>query len=437
MSPQQTGSLIVFEVLGVVALLEMTVSCYVLVEWRVLRQRRAGAVQASLLLAATTLIGWLMGLVIRARVKDWSAPTFLLRVETPPSVAVVACLLVIMAFMLLHLALQLRQARLRRITPDSVKAALDALPDGICLALPNGHPLLVNAEMDALAHDALGMPMGDEALLWRRLSTGTCQPGWTARSERGRQQEMRVLLTSPEGRTWELRRNPLTLEGAEVVETVATDVSDEQALAAELARRNEQLLEINQRLRDYGADLMRLTREEEILAAKILVHDEVGRALVALRAFEQQSEEMRDRAALLGLWQGVTTLLQSASAADEQADAWEQLSRAAQAVDVRLVLDGTLPADASVCELIVTLAHECLNNAVRHAGAHEVHVQVRQEGQATLVEITNDGTPPEAPAQETGGLANLRTLVERAGGTMKVQWLPHFAVVVRLVSEVG
>ena len=114
-------------------------------------------------------------------------------------------------------------------------------------------------------------------------------------------------------------------------------------------------------------------------------------------------------------------------------DDWELLCQAAEAIDVRLRLEGELP-DGPERSLVIALVHECLNNAVRHGEAHEVLVQtIRREG-AWQVDVTNDGAVPETPVGLQGGLKNIRTAVERSGGTLDVAWTPRVTVTARLTQ---
>jgi signal transduction histidine kinase len=62
-------------------------------------------------------------------------------------------------------------------------------------------------------------------------------------------------------------------------------------------------------------------------------------------------------------------------------------------------------------------------------------VELRREDGELVVRVTNDGAVPESPHDETGGLANLRTAIERANGTMLVEWTPSFALTARLTEE--
>lgn len=420
--------------LGLLTLLAIIGAVYALVELYALRRGRVRMLFAGLMLAGLIGLAWSLILVSRSwKVRGWTSVGLAVLVSrTPPRV--LTALLVLVGAAELALVAHFRAIRRSRLTPDSVKEALDALPDGVCFSRVDGFPLLINAQMERLSHDVLGASVGDVRTLWKGLTerAGQGAPG-LVREEVTRKDA--ALLVAPDGRAWQLRQRTLELAQGKVIETLASDVTEEYALAVELTRRNERLEEVNKRLRSYGRDLTRLTREEEVLAAKARVHAETGQALVALRAYERHDPSQRDRKALLAYWHALTQLLQTAAAEEGRQDAWELLAQAAEAVDVRLTLEGALPADEGARALVVGVARECLTNAVRHADAHELRVRIVSGERGTELTVTNDGAPPAGVASETGGLANVRRAIERSGGTMDVRWAPRFAVVARLGEE--
>ena len=51
---------------------------------------------------------------------------------------------------------------------------------------------------------------------------------------------------------------------------------------------------------------------------------------------------------------------------------------------------------------------------------------MREEGNRTVITLTNNGRPPKGEVEESGGLLTLRHRVEDAGGSMQIQSLPVF-----------
>lgn len=412
-------------VLGFLSLVLLVVATYVLVETWMLGLRRVRVYSAAAF-AAALLLMWAIDLACYRVTNPGmlvGPPTYVLS-GIPVGFYVVA--LVVLVVVIAHLALLLRKERMARITPDSVKEAIDALPDGVAFSSVDGSPVLVNMQMDALAHDAFGTAVKNERVLWNRLCSGACQQGYAVKDvdlEAGR-----ALLVANDGCAWQFSRRALAIDGAELTETIAADVAEEHALLMRLDERNRQMAELNERLRAYGRDLVQLTREEEVLATKVRVHNEVGRALVALRAYERQNPDQHDREQLLALWYQVTHLLEDVGQTEVIVDDWELLCKAAAAVDVKLTMEGKLPDDLASRKLAVMVVHECLNNAVRHGDAHEVDATCVVRDGVVKLSVTNDGNVPSVPPAEAGGLAGVRASVERVGGMLTVQWTPRVLV---------
>lgn len=92
---------------------------------------------------------------------------------------------------------------------------------------------------------------------------------------------------------------------------------------------------------------------------------------------------------------------------------------------------GPEPVGAAA-ELLYAAMQVCLSNAVQYAQATELTAHIWEDGDRYNILLRNNGKPPEKPITEGGGLSNLRRRIERAGGTMTVQSLPVFALVIGL-----
>ena len=391
--------------LGIICLLLLIAALHLFIE--------AAAMQAGRRTVATGALAcaWLITLCVSltqasASYLDSAAdkpygPGFLIGL---PLIAV-AAMLIAPAIVEILLARKLDALRKGSVGPISIKEAFDALPDAVLFAGDDGRTLLRNARAVELALDS-GTPEG--------------------------------MLRSADDSIWQLSRTRLDLGHSAVDELIATDVSEEYGLVRKLEGRNARLETVNERLRAYSASIVQLTRDEEVLAAKMHVHGEMGKALVALRAYEHQQAAERNRDALLGIWRHAIELIRTSAIPDTaHENSWDDLVAAARSIDVNLTVEGELPRDDRQRSALIALVHECLSNAVRHGGARTVTVRISQDAAGVRATIENDGAQPRQPAEETGGLANVRRTIERAGGTMKVRWLPRIAVSAAFESRDG
>jgi signal transduction histidine kinase len=98
--------------------------------------------------------------------------------------------------------------------------------------------------------------------------------------------------------------------------------------------------------------------------------------------------------------------------------------RPALGFDPRVSFEGpvdTVTGDRLVDE-VVTVVREALSNVARHAHADRVDLRVDVNGDALVVEVTDNGTGLPAETSRTGqGLRNLQVRADRLGGTFSVR----------------
>lgn len=318
--------------------------------------------------------------------------------------------------------------RRAHISAASVKEGLDRLPAGLCFAVRDGLPRLVNERMDALCCALTGAPLLNGEDFWRRVRTGDVAAGCDALHTGDT-----PILRTPDGRVWSFSRETIEVAGEPVAQIIASDVTQEQEMNRQLHEENLRLAGMNRRLRRYGEQIRELTREKETLTAKVRIHDDFGQALLAARRLGAQPGDAAQRAQVLSLWRTSLALLGGTGERRLEAGGLAALTEAARAVGVTLTVEGELPeADSPVMALLVHAAHECLTNTVRHAGGTALHIRVTRESGLLTAELTNDGRPPAGPVREGGGLSALRRRVEAAGGRMRVTGAPRFVLTLEL-----
>ena len=314
------------------------------------------------------------------------------------------------------------------LTPGAIKESLDSLPDGVCFFAKDGQPLLVNKQMQQISGELFGTEVPAAQDFGKKLleiaNAGTASPA--ASSDPG------VTLRTSDGKVWEFHRQALKTAYAGIQEIIACDVTRQYRLRRELEERNQCLTRIHERLHRYNLEVERIAAEKEVLNAKIQVHDDVGRTLLAFRSYLAQPEESRNREALLTLWQQTISALKNEAVPDEPDTDCALLYKAAESVGVTLVCNGQMPEDETAREILTAAIHECLTNTVKHAGGDKLYCTVRSDETTVSVELRNNGRQPTGEIQETGGLGNLRYTVESAGGTMKITSTPQFLLHIQL-----
>lgn len=405
-------------VFGVLALLLMAVAVYVLVAAFSLCLRTLPCVCAAFLAAASVLLLQGIGDVALCTIGD-VAPLYFARFTARLPAAAVSLLLALLAAAETVFLWWLKKIRTTMLTPMSAKESLDALPDGICFFTADGQPLLVNTQMNRICAEVFGTEVLNAAEFWRRLHDGTGNAVYL-------RTEPTLRIRTKDEKVWDFRLRTLTVRNTGVRELVACDVTTLCRLSDELDARNRSLRQLNDRLRRYGSEVEKNAMEHELLTAKLRVHNNVGRSLLAFRAFLEQPRSERDREELLLLWRHTVAVLRNEAEPAKQSNDWELLQKAAQSVDVTIEKDGTLPEERRERAIIIMALHECLTNTVKHGKGNRLFLTLRTEDNVLTAELRNNGTPPVGEIQETGGLKNLRRAVEKAGGSMTVEARPEF-----------
>lgn len=339
-----------------------------------------------------------------------------------PWIIVALVMVVIFAAEVLCLVAVNRAGR-DKLSPGSVKESLDALPDGVCFFSEDGRILLSNRRMQHISSDITGIGILNGEKLWRCIEEKSVKTDVS---------DGLVIFTS-DSKVWNVRRSEIEAEGNRINEIVALDVTEQYELRRELEERNERLNSVNERLRIFSRDMSRLTAEKELLDAKIKVHDDLGRSLLAFRAYLTAEPSKRDRSKLLPLWRYVISVMKKETAPSEE---WDAIEKTAESLHIQIEINGDLPAgladlpvSGEVRSAIMAAIRECLTNTARHARGDRLFVLIKCGADAPhgiRIEITNNGRAPLVPIQEAGGLSNLRHMVERAGGNMTIESSPQF-----------
>ena len=322
------------------------------------------------------------------------------------------------------------------ITGSSIKESIDNLPAGLSFSAPNGRILLANRRMETLCHSIAGTDLQDAERFWGILSHGSASeekipPHGSAckKTERisyGDTPSFRLM----DGTIWTFEKKSLNADGTSVVQITAIDTTELYRLSENLQENNRQLTQMNIRLKQYGENIEAFVRNREILGAKMRIHNEMGQALLASRSCLIQETSPLHEKDILKQWKYVISLLKKETDPRDSKGTWKYFVDAANFAGVQIVLDGKIPKKEETVKLIVAAAAEALTNAVRHAGADELYLKLREEQHMMKITFTNNGRNPEEEITEGGGLESLRIRLEEAGGTMRTEVQPRFALIV-------
>ena len=341
-----------------------------------------------------------------------------------------ACLIAAEALTAAYLILAfLRLTRYRRehLTPLSVKKAIDLLPAGVAFAEGDDNVVFANLTMNRISRALTGRVLTD---LTPILVLGEAEGHNSAEADR---HNTTFRLTEPNGTAaWQFAADTVEKDGAQYRRLIATDISAQAAINQTLQEKHDKLTELNRRLDIYNRNAERIIISQELLNARIQVHNETGHILLASRHYMDHPNAVEEEGLLLALRLTNAHLLNEYESDDTERDALSEAIEMAASIGVKVKLAGIIPEDGDPRAILAAAVSECATNVRKHADGDTLTVTTSEaEGSLTMT-LTGNGRPVAKPVTESGGLASLRRLTEQSGGTMEISATPDFTLTIQV-----
>ena len=336
-----------------------------------------------------------------------------------------------LAYILLNLvfivSLAVGEYRYRKnsVSSLSIKESFDHLPTGLCFSKANGTVLLVNHKMNELGYILTGKEIQNANTFWKTLIRGDVLPD-VQRITDSSQPEYRLS----DGTVYTFKRERVE----NVFQITATDTTSLHKLTNRLMAGNEELEEMNARLRHYGETVDETTRARERLETKIRIHSELGQSLLATR--HTLSLPDADFQPIISTWNRNIAVLRTEAEPSQSTGLLNTLIEIAESAGVTVEISGEFPTNDMTGSILTSAATEALTNAVIHADAKTLFAEFYETDDSYCARYTNDGKQPTTEIHEGGGLGSLRSKIERLGGNMEIQSVPQFIMTVQMPKEV-
>lgn len=321
------------------------------------------------------------------------------------------------------------RANKKAVLYRAVKEAIDSYPGGLCFSAEGGRPILVNKMMNTLINSLTGHTVLNADIMWdeisslsdkngcKKLNDSWLDSGQTADSKSN------LIFRFPDERIWHFRRQLLNNGNMLTIQTEASEITDLYAVSRELYENNLMLDALRKRQEALLENIVEINREKELLDAKMRIHDELGRCLVAAKKYintKETSDEEYNR--LIKSWSQAISDMHSVPMQGMTTPGGDELDKAAELVGCRITYIGKIPESRRVSLLIYSSIREALTNAVRHGGANEITVNISDSDSSYHVVISNNGKQPLNRITEGGGLRNLRSLLEQEGAELTFRY---------------
>ena len=312
--------------------------------------------------------------------------------------------------------------KLRRFGFNAIKESFDRLPTAVCFFDRSGGIVLCNRQMYRLSQYLLNSDLQYLEELQKALASPPKGIMHLASPE--------DTYRFPDGLVWKFERAAVTDRyGETYIQLTAADVTALHRALEQLAEDNRRLEQDAEKLRRLSENVAAVAREREQLAAKSAMHDSLAACITVTKQYLAGDLGGIDADIVLREWKKSIVFQEAGLLA-----AREKLYESADSSGVTIRIRGTEPANGAA-DLMYAAMQVCLNNAIQYAQATELMTNIWEDGDRYTVLIRNNGRPPEKTITEGGGLSNLRRRIERIGGTMTVQSLPEFALVIGIPNR--
>ena len=342
-----------------------------------------------------------------------------------PFVSVIVLILLLTVYSVAGFIRNYRISR-NEISPLSIRQALDKLNSGVCFSDSVGHIVLINRTLGELVYSL----KGSYPRTLDEIESALKSVEKTAMADGENNQELYAFENGEIRRIYNIALTDASLRG--FTQTVAQDVTELFNANKSLEEENERMSVTNEKISEMLERLSDRIRQQETLALKMRVHNDIGSSLIKISriisggADEDMETQLRLLQSAVGYFStdrsyGSKTLDEIVSSAGE--------------MNVEVVFDGLVPENESIRRLIALACRECVTNCVKHASGDRVNVKIKPQGEYIFVSFTNNGVQPDGPIAEGGGLSSLRNRIENAGGKMKVLHSPAFELQLLLKKE--
>lgn len=307
---------------------------------------------------------------------------------------------------------------------NSVKQAMDTLPNAVCYFEPSGAVKLCNLQMHRLFHRLAQSELQTLDELTQALSECDRKSGIIKLSDE------RQTYLFPDGKVWRYSQAAVFAENVTYTEALFSDVTELYEKNLELQQQTKQLKKISHDLKQLSDNVHKLTKERGVLAAKTKLHDQMGAGLIAIRQILRQNTTSKENANAVTQFRRAIQILQEENAYPQ--DDVAEFIRDAAVSGIHVEITGELPKDYKLLHILLPVMREACVNAARHADASVLYIAAEQTEDAVTLRITNDGKQPEDKIVPQGGLADHMKYIMEVGGNMEIESQPAFMLTVTL-----
>ncbi len=331
--------------------------------------------------------------------------------------------IVVLSYRIVDLIKTAMTRQKHEINNFSIIDGLNTLHCGVLFCDLQGYIFLTNEKMMELALEYVGGEPKNGLIFWDSLSYFTVQNVETQVVEGD------ILLRTPKS-AWRFSRQQFQSRGKKYFEITAVDVTESIGAYYTLEEEHKKLERQSSEINNLTESIEALRREREYSRIRGRVHDVLGQRLTAIQRLIQSSDEP-DYKMLLTLSQDAILHIKERGGGNSEEFLLE-ICNYFKKIGLEIKLHDPLPEEEQIAFLFLSVLREASTNAIKHASATKVFAKIIINNDNYRFEITNNGERPKNSLIEGGGLFGIRNRVETVGGTLKVEVIPEFSLIITI-----
>lgn len=322
-----------------------------------------------------------------------------------------------------------------QVSVRSIREGIDNLPVALAFFRENGQVALANRRMYQISNELTGSTVISEQELYRILEGKLSQIQGIELTELDR-----PTLELADGSIWGVTGEQIRLQNESYDQVNLLDITKFCQLYRQLEAEQQELLKRKDQIEELSEMIEEMKHEEAVLNSKIRIHNDMGKAALSTRLLLQKKsltkEEILNGAEV---WEEVIGCLgendrlqwlTGQNANDRQM--LDEIIESARKLGCRVVLKEDGEMSRKQAGILRMVLREAIINAIRHAGASEVYVDIINEKKQWILQITDNGKSTPSELKEGGGLTGIRQRVEASGGEVEIRLEPQFKLMVWL-----
>ncbi len=332
--------------------------------------------------------------------------------------------ILIFAYRLVYLLKEEKKRQKNELTEFSIKDGLDTLPAGVLYYDKEGYIYLINSKMKELIFKFLNKELKNGIGLLRSLEKCSMQ---------GVQAQLideDILIRTP-NEAWRFSKQEFISNNNTYIEVTAIDATESIGALDTLEEEREKLQKQNEEISVLSKNIEEIQKEKEFIRIRSQVHDVFSQRLTAIQRLSKTDELGDYYTSLLSLSKDAMNSIKRKQGGDPK-ELFGEIYHYYRRIGLSIELLDDMPQEDEIAFLFIAVLREACTNAIRHAKATKLFIKINKTDANYLIEITNNGQNPKKGLIEGGGLFGIRNRIENYGGSLKVEVIPEFCLVITI-----